>query len=262
MVELCAKGLTVESPDGAELVASCDISLRGGTLVALIGPNGAGKSSLIRALAGACGYSGSAALDGREIAGMTPRERARRIAWLPQALPPAWPVSVRDAVTLGRFAYGAAPGRLASIDAQAVQSAMVAADVDRLAMRPITTLSGGELARVHLARALAAEADILLADEPAAALDLAHQWSLMRMLRAEAGKGRLVLVVVHDIDLAARWAERILVMAGGNIVADGATADVVTPDMLATIFGVEASVSQRDGHLSVAISGTVAAAAD
>ena len=261
MAELVITGLSVTASDGAALVKRCDSALRAGELVALVGPNGAGKSSLVRALAGVTAYAGSARLGGEEIARMPPLPRARRIAWLPQTLPPAWPVTVRDAVALGRFAYGGTPGRLAKADARAVELALATCDVAALADRRVTTLSGGELARVHLARALAAETPVLLADEPTAALDLAHRWDLMRVLRAEAAQGRIVLVVVHDLALPARWADRVLVMADGEIGADGPPAAVLTPECLASVFGIDAGVNLVDGRPVISVTGTVAAAA-
>ncbi len=247
MVELHAERLSVVTSDGVMLVAPVDLSMTGGALIALVGPNGAGKSSLVRALAGIAVYAGSARIDGAQISAMSPLARARRIAWLPQALPPAWPVTVRDAVALGRFAYGAAPSRLAAGDKRAIENAMAACDVAAMADRRITTLSGGELARVHLARVLATEADILLADEPAAALDLSHQLALMQLLREQAAQGRLVLLVVHDIALAARCADRIIVMDHGRIAADGTASAVITPQLMRDVFAVEAVIGSRDG---------------
>jgi iron complex transport system ATP-binding protein len=257
MVELRIAGLSVTSADGTALVTPTDIVLMGGSLVALVGPNGAGKTSLVRALAGIAPYAGSAQLDGLEIAALSPLVRARQLAWLPQALPPAWPVTVRDAVALGRFAYGAVPGDLTSSDAQAVAEAMAACAVTALADRRITTLSGGELARVHMARALATDATVLLADEPAAALDLAHQLALMELLHAEAMRGRLVVVVVHDIALAVRWADRIIAMDQGRVVADGSPEKVVTPEFLADNFGVTAAIASRNGKPVVEVLGRV-----
>lgn len=262
MVEVVAAGLSVTGEDAAVLVQPLDLVLRSGELVALVGPNGAGKSSLVRALAGVASHTGSALLDGAPIAAMAAPLRARRIAWLPQVLPPAWPVSVRDAVALGRFAYGVTPGQLADADARAVDAALRLCDVADLGQRRITTLSGGELARVHLARALAAETPVLLADEPTAALDLAHRWTLMQVLSAQAKQDRVVLVVVHDLALAARWADRVLVMMAGRMVADGPPADVLTPALLADIFGINAKVAIDGGRPVLEVSGTVAAAAD
>jgi iron complex transport system ATP-binding protein len=258
MVELLAKQISVIADDGAMLVAPTDFALRGGELVALIGPNGAGKSSLVRSLAGITPYAGLVQIDGIELSSMPVLSRAGQIAWLPQSLPPAWPVTVHDAVALGRFAYGAVPGRLVGADAEAVTAALAACDITAVADRKITTLSGGELARVHLARALATEAGILLADEPAAALDLRHGIALMEVLRAQVAAERLVLVIMHDIALAVRWADRVIVMNHGKIVADGPTTDVITPALLRDIFGITATISSRDGRPVVEIIGMAA----
>jgi iron complex transport system ATP-binding protein len=165
-------------------------------------------------------------------------------------------------VALGRFTYGVTPGQLADADARAVDAALRLCDVADLDQRRITTLSGGELARVHLARALAAETPVLLADEPTAALDLAHRWTLMQVLAAQAQQDRVVLVVVHDLALAARWADRVLVMMAGRLVADGPPADVLTPALLADVFGITAKVAIDGGRPVIEVSGTVAAAAD
>lgn len=261
MVDLATTGLTALAADGTRLTEPISLTLHGGSLVSLIGPNGAGKSSLMRSLAGIGGYSGTAHLDGEEIGAMRPRARARRISWLPQSLPAAWPVTVRAAVALGRYPHGADPSVMRGADADAVERALLACDVAALADRRITTLSGGELARVHLARALATQADVLLADEPAASLDLAHRWAVMNILREEARQGRLVLAIVHDIELAARWADRMIVLDRGQLVADGSPGDVVSPTMLADVFGVEARLIGQEAYPAFRVTGPVAAAA-
>ena len=181
-------------------------------------------------------------LAGRDPAHLNPAERARRIAYLPQARPLAWPLRVRDVVALGRFAHGAAPGRLGTDDAAAVSRALASCGLTPLAERLSSTLSGGELARMHVARAMAAEAPLLLADEPTAALDPLHQHQVMRLVRACADAGRGVLVVTHDTAQAARIADRLVWMAAGRLVADGSPEATLTAERLAEVYGVRASV--------------------
>ncbi len=225
-----------------------------GELVGLLGANGAGKTTLLRGVLGLAPRAGGAVTaGGRDPARLAPAERARRIAYLPQARPMAWPLRVRDVVALGRYAHGATLGRLGEADAAAVSRALAACRLDALADRPCTTISGGELARTHVARAMAAEASFLLADEPTAALDPLHQHQVMRLIRAYADAGRGVLVVMHDAALAARTADRLIWMTGGRLVADGPPESTLTAARLAEVYGVRASVRRiaRDWLVTV-----------
>lgn len=243
MTELIAQHLTVHAGKSI-LVKDANFSLKQGELVCLLGPNGAGKTSLLRTSLGLdTPAAGSARIDGRDSATLAPTERARSVAYLPQQSPLAWPNSVRDVVSLGRFAYGAAPGRLKPKDAAAVDRAMALCDLEHLAHRSMDTLSGGELARAHCARAFAAEAPLLVADEPVAALDPRHQFRIMDIIQTYVKGGGGALVVLHDIALAARYATRLIWMKDGHIVADGAPADTLTPEQLADIYGVRATIT-------------------
>jgi iron complex transport system ATP-binding protein len=178
---------------------------------------------------------------------MSVRERAKRMAWLPQTRPVAWNLMVEDVVALGRFAEASAPfDRMGAADQQAVRAALGKADADHLSGRPFQALSGGEQARVHLARLLASPAPVLLLDEPCAALDIAHQLSLMAALQAEAAAGRTLLVVLHDLALAARFCPRILVLQAGSLVADGRPGMALSPETLGDVFGVR---RDPDGQL-------------
>ncbi len=239
---LQVQDLSVEAGP-ATLVRAASFRLQPGELVALLGPNGAGKTSLLR---GAIGLvpraAGWARIDGEDTARMTPRRRARRLAYLPQNRPLAWPNPVRDVVALGRFAHGAALGRLRGVDRQAVQRALAACDLERLADRATETLSGGELARVHCARALAAEAPLLIADEPTAELDPYHQFRVMNLIRRFVSDGGGALVVLHDVVLARRFADRFLWMKDGRIVADGTPAATLSEARLGEIYGVRGRV--------------------
>ena len=238
MAELIATGLGVTRA-GKTLLADASLRLRGGECVALIGPNGAGKTTFLRALLGLLPLSGGVRrIDDVDIAAIPPTARARAIAYLPQQRPLAWPVCVADIVALGRFAYGAGPGRLGADDAAAVVQAMSDCDIAHLAHRRGDTLSGGELARVQCARALAARTPFLFADEPVAALDPRHALRVMELLRGYVGNGGGALVVLHELDLAARYADRLVWMKDGRIVADGPPAHTLTPARLADVYGV------------------------
>ena len=242
MSELAVDRLSV-TLDGRAVVREASLVLARGELVALLGANGAGKTTLLRAALGlAPRAGGTVRAGGRDPARLAPAERARCIAYLPQIRPLAWPLRVRDVVALGRFAHGAAPARLGPADAAAVSRALAACGLERFADRPCTTLSGGELARAHVARAMAADASFLLADEPTAALDPLHQHQVMRLVRTHADAGRGVLVVMHDAALAARTADRLVWMAGGRLVADGPPESTLTAERLAEVYGVRASV--------------------
>ncbi len=218
-----------------------------GELVGLIGPNGAGKTTLMRAALGLIPSEGSVALGGVPLTRLSPRERALRAAYLPQDREIAWPVRVETLVGLGRTPHlppGRAPG---PADRAAVEEALTRMDLLAFRERPATELSGGERARALIARALAQEAPLLLADEPAAGLDPAHQLQLMAALRDLAAAGRGVLVSLHDLGLAARWCGRLILMHRGRLLADGAPEDVLTPDRLAAVYGITAHVA-RDAH--------------
>lgn len=245
MAELRTHGLSVEAGD-QRLVDSASIRLVPGELVALLGPNGAGKTSLLRASLGLeRKVIGRTTIDGTDTGALSPMQRARHIAYLPQQRPLAWPNTVRDVVSLGRYAYGAAPGRLGAEDAAAVDAAIARCDLSALAQRQTDTLSGGELARVHCARAFAAEAPLLVADEPVAALDPRHQFRIMDIIADFVAAGGGALVVLHDITLAARYASRMIWMKEGRIVADGTPEVTLTAARMAEIYGVQARVDGR-----------------
>lgn len=233
---------------GRAVVRGVSARLERGALVGVIGPNGAGKSTLMRSVLGLVPLGGGAVLvDGARVDAMPRAALARRLAYLPQGHALHWPLSVERLVALGRLPHMGPLSRLGEADRAAVERAMARADVLALRGRDATTLSGGERARVMLARALAVEAPGLIVDEPLASLDPGHQIDVMELLAAEARAGALVVAVLHDLTLAARHCDRLLLIDGGELVADGPPADVLTPERLAAVYGVRALVGQQAG---------------
>ena len=213
-----------------------------GSLTAIVGPNGAGKSTLARAMLALVAATGQVLVDGIDAGAMARADLARRIAYVPQGQLLHWPLTVERLVALGRLPHLAPMSRIGDADTAAIERAMARADVLDLRHRIATELSGGERARALFARALAVEAPALIADEPLASLDPGHQIDVMDLLRAEAERGALVIAVLHDLTLAARYCDRLLLIDDGSIVADGAPADVLTADRLRSVYGIDARV--------------------
>ncbi|MGL4727130.1 MAG: ABC transporter ATP-binding protein [Bosea sp. (in: a-proteobacteria)] len=234
---------------GQKIVSNASLDLAGGQLMALIGPNGAGKTTLIKAIAGLLPSTGRISLNGQDFAAMHGHARARQIGYLPQGHELHWPLMARDVVALGRYPHGLAdPAKLNGDHERAVTAAMARTRTLEFADRQANTLSGGERARVMLARVFAVEAPVLLADEPTAALDPRHQIGVMQALKAEAAQGALTIAVTHDIALAARLADAVVLMDKGAIIAHGAPRDVLTPERLAAIYGVSAIHREIEGE--------------
>ncbi|WP_423603784.1 ABC transporter ATP-binding protein [Sphingomonas sp. MS122] len=239
MVSVTATRLTV-ALGRRTVVDAVDMALAPGRLIGIIGPNGAGKSTLVRALLGLLPYQGEVELDGVEIGSLSRARIARQLAYLPQGQALHWPLSVERLVGLGRLPHLAPMSRISEADAAAVERAMARADVLHLRGRVATELSGGERARVLLARALAVEARGLIVDEPLASLDPGHQIDVMELLRLEAAAGALVVTILHDLTMAARYCDRLLLMHRGRLLADGAPVEVLSEANLHDVYGIRA----------------------
>ncbi|CAN1493016.1 FepC ABC-type cobalamin/Fe3+-siderophores transport systems, ATPase components [Caulobacteraceae bacterium] len=235
---------------GAQLLRDVSFEVTPGKLVGLLGPNGAGKTTAVRALLGLQPLSaGHAYLDGQPSHSLTPKQRALRVSYLPQARKLAWPIAVREAVSLGRFAYGGPMGRLGPVDAAAVENALTRCSLNGFEDRSVTSLSGGELARVHLARALASQGPALIADEPTAALDPGHSFDVLATLKSQASSGQAVLVVLHDLALAARFCDEIILLHQGKLVIQASPREALNPQILSSVYRVKATWA--DGQLSL-----------
>ena len=237
---LTAQGVSVKL-SGRIVLKDISLALSSGHLVALVGPNGAGKTTLLRALAGLVPSEGAIQVGGDALSSLRLSERARRFAYLPQGHIVHWPLPARDIVALGRYPHGATdPARLTPRDTEAVLRAMQATDVMEFSARRVTELSGGERSRVALARVLAVEAPVILADEPTASLDPRHQIDVMKNLRQAADKGALVMVVTHDLGLAARFADTLVVLSEGRLVSQGAAVEALSEQVMADVFRISA----------------------
>ena len=237
-MSLTAENVTL-ALGGRPVLVDVSAAFAKGGVAAIVGPNGAGKSSLLSCLAGLLRPDGGAVtLDGVAVATMPGRRRAGRIAFLAQTPEIAWDVDVRAFVGLGRTPHMGAFGPSAE-DRAAVDEALAAANLDAFVDRPVTRLSGGERARALIARGLAGQTDWLLADEPLTGLDPGHALdalALFRRLAHDEGKG--VVLTLHDLNLAARFADRVLVLSHGQVVADGAADTALTPEILSSVYGV------------------------
>ena len=232
-VMMTAHGLSVRR-GGRPVVEDVSLELRAGELLALVGPNGAGKSTLLHALAGDVGCaSGEVRVEGRPLGRWRPVDLARRRAVLPQRTVLAFAFTARQVVAMGRHPWADRPAD----DEAAVGDALQCAGVEALAERRFPSLSGGEAALVCLARALAQDTPVLLADEPTASLDISHAEHTMAVLRALADAGRAVLCVVHDLNLAAAYAHRVAVLAAGRLAAVGPPGHVLTAALLTMVYG-------------------------
>lgn len=248
MIELA--NLTVSR--GPRVVLNAlNLRLPPGEMIALVGLNGAGKSTLLETIAGALpGYAGSCRVDGREVSAWQPRELGQRLAFLPQTAGRGSSVSGRQVVFMGRYPHS--PGwKESPADAAAVDNAIRDAACEHLAHRSFATLSGGERQRILLAAVLAQESPVMLLDEPAAHVDLPHQIEMYRLLRERAAQGALCVAATHDLNLAASFATRVLLLDGSQAVAFGSPEEVFTGDAFRSAFGPEVTVQHDDGVVQI-----------
>lgn len=236
---------------GRPVVNNVSFALDPGRVVAIIGPNGAGKTSLIRALAGLIPLqSGTILIDGHAIGNMPAADRARRIGYLPQDGEPAWNVTAFELAALGRLPHRSRLAAPSATDDDAVFAALSATDTSRFAARTIRTLSGGERARVKMARVLAGEPDWILADEPLANLDPPHQRDMLALLRIAAESGKGAVAVLHQLDAAAT-ANDVLILKSGELIAFGRAREVLTPANLDAAFGMTFDIIDHEGRIAI-----------
>ncbi len=220
-------------------VRDVSIAIKEGEMVGFVGPNGAGKTSLLRSLLRLVPVdSGSVLLDGADITADAAHKHAQAIAYLPQGQNVAWPLTARRLVALGRVPHRSTWETLKVEDKHAIDAALAATDAEAFADRPVTELSGGERSRILLARALAVKARVLLVDEPTASLDPYHQLTTMEALKSTTSEGTAVGVVLHDLNLAGRYCDRLYLMHEGTVVADGTPDQVLSDENLARVYRI------------------------
>jgi iron-chelate-transporting ATPase len=241
-------GLTFRA-GGRVIVRPVDLAVPPRQVLALVGPNGSGKSTLVKMMARQLRPSGGAAeLLGRPIAGMSDREFARQVAYMPQFTPPAEGMTVRELVGLGRFPWHGALGRFGADDAAKVEAALEQTDLAGMSDRMVDSLSGGERQRAWLAMMVAQDARCLLLDEPTSALDIAHQVEMLTLVRKLSREGDVgVVIVIHDINMAARFCDRIVALRQGEVVAEDAPAGILDAAVLKRIYGLEMGILPTAG---------------
>lgn len=233
-----ARGLTFRY-DGAErdAIHGVDLAVPPGAFYAIIGPNGCGKTTLLRLILGALRpRAGEVRYADRPLSEWDRRELARRVGVVPQSEELVFPLSVRELVAMGRYPHLGTWRSESDVDRRSIRAAMVTCDVAALAPRPVGTLSGGERQRARVARALAQEPDTLVLDEPTASLDIRHEMAIFELLRGLADGGVTVVMVTHNLNVAARYADRLLLLDTGRTAAEGIASDVFTRETLETVY--------------------------
>ncbi len=237
---------------GAAVLRGVSFALDAGTWTGLVGPNGSGKTTLLRAASGVQPHDGRLAFGGRPVRDWPARALARRLAMVRQTPTLAFDLTVRDLVLLGRSPHTGWLGGYSRADRALARAALDRVGLRAAADRSARTLSGGERQRAFLAQALAQDPDLLLLDEPTTHLDVRYAHLLLAAVESRVRTGRTALAVFHDLDEAARWCDRLLLLDHGRLVADGPPADVLTPPHLAAVYGMEATVgTDADGRLRV-----------
>jgi iron complex transport system ATP-binding protein len=239
-----ARAVRVEL-SGRAVLHGVDASVQHGEVLAILGPNGAGKSTLLRAIAGLIPFSGSIELDGADVMALPPKERAQRLAFVPQVTALRAALPVHEVVLQGRFAHREPFARETRADREAVERALDLTDASRFSRRAFTTLSFGEQRRVLIARGLASGARIVCLDEPTAALDVGHALQLHALLERLAREGYAVVLVLHALGDARAHADRALLLAQGRTISSGRVAEVIAADHVRAVYGVE--MREREG---------------
>lgn len=246
---LSTQGLVV-SLGKRQVINGASINFQAGRFYGLVGPNGAGKTSLLKTLVGLIKpTSGEMSFRDQNLANITVEQRARKIAYLAQDRTAHWPLLTERVVALGRFPHRAHWQALSDEDDNIVHEAMKSADVLQFKGRKIDTLSGGEVMRVLLARAIAVQAEVLLADEPVSALDPAHALAVMQLLQRESQGARSVVAVMHDLTLAARFCHELILMDKGNIIAQGAPLEVLSTENLKQVYNIKTYNPADNEHM-------------
>ena len=229
---LKVENLSVEL-SGTPILFNIDAEFQAKRICAILGPNGAGKSTLLKAIAGLVPMAtGQITLGARALTEVSPKIRAQKIAYLPQNYHVSWDIKVRDVIALGRYAHG-------DTGAEAIEQAMIATDTTQFAERTTSQLSGGELARVMLARVLAGQPDWILADEPLASLDPAYQIDMVSRFREVADSGTAIVIVLHDINLAAKLADDVLMLKEGQLLTAGSADAELNAQNLSRLYDIE-----------------------
>lgn len=249
-----AAGLHV-SLNGTAILAALDFDLEKGQWHGLLGPNGSGKTTLLRTIAGLLPYKGTLHLEGKEVSVWSRRAMARRVAFVRQTHAVSFDFKVIDLVLLGRAPHKALFSVYNHADQEQASTALNQLDLGGFENRSFHSLSGGEQQRVFLAQALVQEADLLILDEPTTYLDVHHQFEFMEHVRSLVHAGKTVFGAMHDLEMAARFADHLMVLHKGRLVCDGTPKEILTPELLATVFRMEAAVDEageRSLHISYA----------
>lgn len=233
--------------DGHPILRDVSFEVDRGQWVGILGPNGAGKTTLLRAIGSHVPFEGSIRLEGTPVEQMGAQARARILAFVRQARSLTFDFTVEEFVLLGRTPHRGWLHPYRASDRKRVREALAEVDLEGFEERSVLSLSGGEMQRVFLAQALVQDADLLLLDEPTAHLDVHYQFTFMEQVREQGGEGRTVLAVVHDLELAARYADRLLLLDEGRLRAEGPPASVLTPEQIADVFGMRAEVDHSPG---------------
>lgn len=234
---------------GNAIFGGLDLRIEPGQVTAVLGPNGSGKTTLLRLATRVLRPAGgTVALAGKDVAALTPREVARLVAVVPQEEASLFPFSVEETVLMARSPWNSGFGFATALDRERAAECLAVVEATHLLRRDVTKLSGGERQRVLLARALAQDAPLLVLDEPTSHLDLKHQVAILRLLdRLKAAEGRTVVVISHDVNLCSRFADRMVLLAAGAILADGPPVEVLQPELLSRAYGTSISVRRVDG---------------